>query len=58
MSGELRARWDGGRQAEIEVNQHPADSLLTCEECGETCAGDTAEMAAFVAEHTERHAES
>jgi len=56
MSGKLRARWGGGRQVEIEVNQHPTDRLLTCEECGGTCAGDTAAMAVFVFEHTERHA--
>lgn len=53
-AGKMTARWPN-RQAEIEVRHHPTDSLLTCEECGETCVGDAAAMAEFVAVHTEQH---
>ncbi len=50
----MRVRWPG-RQAEIVISHHPTDSLLTCRECGETCAGDMKTMADFVIEHTDRH---
>jgi hypothetical protein len=52
--GKLTARWPD-RQAEIEINTHPTDSLLECE-CGDTCAGDSKAMADFIEEHTKRHA--
>jgi hypothetical protein len=52
--GKITARWPD-RQAGIAVRHHPTDSLLTCEECGETCAGDVKAMADFVTKHTERH---
>lgn len=53
-AGKLTVGWPD-RKAEIAVNHHPTDSLLTCEECGATCAGDTKAMADFVTEHTRRH---
>jgi hypothetical protein len=52
--GTLRVRWLGG-QAEVEIHNHPTDSLLQCE-CGDTCAGDSKAMADFIEEHTRRHA--
>jgi hypothetical protein len=55
MPGKITARWPG-RKAEIELHPHPTDSLLVCEECGESCAGDAKAMATFVKDHTERHA--
>jgi hypothetical protein len=57
--GKLTAHFPGGeKKAEIEVNVHPTDSLLTCDDCGATCAGDATAMAAFVIEHTDRHCSS
>lgn len=52
--GTLHVHWPD-RQAEIEVHHHPTDSLMVCEDCGESCAGDVNEIAAFVIEHTKRH---
>ena len=45
----------GGANAAIICTPHPTDELLTCEECGDSCAGDEKAMATFVVEHTERH---